>query len=68
MVAAIGSTSKTGPLSEKNKISVFFRSRLDSIDFIIFPISLSNAMIFAAYFLSSIFLICINSLITSFSA
>ena len=52
IVAAIGSISKTGPLSEKNIIIVSSKIPSDSIIFIIFPISRSNEMIFAAYFLS----------------
>ena len=49
---AIGSTSKTGPLSLKNKIIVSSAIPLSSMLFIIFPISLSSAYIFAAYFFS----------------
>ena len=49
IVAAIGSISKTGPLSEKNIIIVSFNIPLASIASIIFPISLSKVIIFAAY-------------------
>ena len=49
IVAAIGSISKTGPLSEKNIIIVSFNIPLDSTASIIFPISLSKVIIFAAY-------------------
>ena len=49
---AIGSTSKTGPLSLKNIIIVSSRRPESSMALIIFPISLSNEKILAAYFLS----------------
>ena len=49
---AIGSTSKTGPLSLKNTMIVSSRSPEFSIALIIFPISLSKEKILAAYFLS----------------
>ena len=68
IVAAIGSTSNTGPLSEKNIIIVFSNISLDSIALIIFPISRSNVIILAAYFLSFSSLILKSSFITLFSA
>ena len=68
IVAAIGSTSKTGPLSEKNIIIVLSNIPLESTALIIFPISRSNAIIFAAYFLSFSSLILNNWFMISSSA
>ena len=52
IVAAIGSTSKTGPLSEKNMMMVSSKIPFDSIALNMLPISMSKIVIFAAFILS----------------